>query len=186
MPVAETAARQITRPMNQKIAIRMPCEEDACEIWRLVKASGTLDENSMYCNLLQCTHFASTCALAERDGEIIGWISGYIPPEHPERLFVWQVCVREDARGNGLGKHLIRDVLQRDVCRDVTRLDTTITDDNDASWSLFRKVAGWLGADFSRSAHFEEEAHFDGHHDTEHLVSIGPFNVGQPAVRAAA
>lgn len=186
MPVAEIAARRITRRVDQEIAIRMPCEEDGSEIWRLVKASGTLDENSMYCNLLQCTHFASTCALAERGGEIIGWVSGYIPPEHPDRLFIWQVCVRADARGHGLGKRLIRDVLQRDVCVDVTRLDTTITDDNDASWSLFRKVARSLEAGLSRSEHFEEEMHFDGHHDTEHLVSIGPFNIDQAEVRTAA
>jgi L-2,4-diaminobutyric acid acetyltransferase len=185
MPLTEIAARRSREPKDD-IDIRMPCEEDGSEVWRLVKASGILDENSMYCNLLQCTHFASTCALAERDGEIVGWVSGYIPPEHPERLFVWQVCVREDARGKGLGKRLIRNILERDACRDVTHLDTTITDDNDASWSLFRKVARSLGADLSRSEHFEEEMHFDGHHQTEHLVSIGPFDAGQAIVRTAA
>lgn len=175
-----------SRERKDGIAIYAPSEEDGAEIWRLVKASGSLDENSMYCNLLQCTHFASTCALAKRDGEVVGWVSGYIPPEHPERLFVWQVCVREDARGNGLGKRLIRDVLDRDVCGDVTHINTTITDDNEASWALFRKVARSLDADLERSKHFEEEAHFDGHHETEHLVSIGPFRVGSQSFRTAA
>ncbi|HET7413823.1 MAG TPA: diaminobutyrate acetyltransferase [Pararhizobium sp.] len=184
MPLTEIASGRREEPKD--IIIRAPCEEDGSAIWRLVKASGTLDENSMYCNLLQCTHFASTCALAERDGEVVGWVSGYIPPDHPDRLFVWQVCVREDARGKGFGKHLIRAILDRGVCRDVTRLDTTITDDNDASWSLFRKLARSLDAGLSRSEHFEEEAHFDGHHQTEHLVSIGPFDVCEAAIRTAA
>lgn len=185
MPPTEIASRRSTEP-EYDIIIRIPHEEDGSEVWRLVKAADMLDENSMYCNLLQCSHFASTCALAERDGEMVGWVSGYIPPEHPERLFVWQVCVRGDARGRGVGKRLIRNILERDVCRDVSHINTTITDNNDASWSLFRKVARSLGASLSRSEFFEEEAHFDGHHQTEHLVSIGPFDVGQTVVRAAA
>jgi len=185
MSLTQIAARRIGG-RNDDITIREPAETDGSEIWHLVKAAGSLDENSMYCNLLQCTHFASTCALAERNGEIVGWVSGYIPPEHPERLFVWQVCVREDARGKGLGKRLIRAILDRDVCRDVTHINTTITDDNDASWSLFRKVARSLDADLTRSEHFEEEAHFDGHHETEHMVSIGPFDVGAADMQTAA
>jgi L-2,4-diaminobutyric acid acetyltransferase len=185
MPPTEIAARRSTE-QNDDITIRMPSEEDGSKVWQLVKAADTLDENSMYCNLLQCSHFASTCALAERNGKIIGWVSGYIPPDHPERLFVWQVCVREDARGNGLGKRLIRDILERDTCRDISHINTTITDDNDASWSLFHKIAQSLDAGLARSAHFEEETHFDGHHQTEHLVTIGPFDVDRAAIKAAA
>src|SRR3546814_20772399 len=63
-----------------------------------------LDTNSLYCNLLQCTHFAETCVLAERDGEISGWISGYRLVHDPEAMFVWQVAVHERARGRGLGE----------------------------------------------------------------------------------
>lgn len=176
---------KITR-QSDGITIREPTEADGAEIWHLVKASGTLDENSMYCNLLQCTHFSSTCALAEHDGEAVGWVSGYIPPEDPECLFIWQVCVREDARGRGLGKRLIRDVLARRVCRDVRHVNTTITDDNSASWSLFGKLAESLDADLERSEHFEEEAHFDGRHATEHLVSIGPFKPLRRMLQSAA
>jgi len=171
---------------NDEIRIREPDEADGAEIWRLVKAAGTLDENSMYCNLLQCTHFSATCALAERDGEVIGWVSGYMPPDQSDRLFVWQVCVREDARGNGLGKRLIRDILSRPVCADVTHVNTTITDDNMASWALFEKLARSLDTTLERKEHFEEEAHFDGHHPTEHMVSIGPFAPLRQAMKSAA
>ncbi|TPW31255.1 diaminobutyrate acetyltransferase [Pararhizobium mangrovi] len=168
------------------IVIREPTEQDGSEIWKLVRDAGTLDENSMYCNLLQCTHFSSTCALAERNGEAVGWVSAYIPPEDPDRLFVWQVCVREDARGHGLGKRLVRDVLAREVCAEVAYINTTITDDNDASWSLFGKIAAALDADIRRAEHFEEDTHFDGNHATEHLVSIGPFARVSGNVKSAA
>ena len=43
-----------------------------------------LDENSMYCNLVQCEHFSETCVIAELDGVIVGWISAFIPPDAPD------------------------------------------------------------------------------------------------------
>jgi L-2,4-diaminobutyric acid acetyltransferase len=45
--------------------IRVPQPGDGPRIWRLIKAAGALDTNSLYCNLLQCSHFAETCAVAE-------------------------------------------------------------------------------------------------------------------------
>lgn len=166
--------------------LRMPEETDGAAIWRLISESGSLDENSMYCNLLQCTHFASTCAVAELDGEIVGWVSGYIPPEQPDTLFIWQVCVSARARGLGLGKKLIQTVLARDVCKKVNQLQSTITDDNDASWALFGSIAKKFDAELTRDVHFHNEKHFDGAHDTEHLVCIGPFEREAAALRSAA
>jgi len=171
---------------NDDLTLRAPRDADGSEIWRLISESGSLDENSMYCNLLQCTHFASTCAVAELEGEVVGWVSGYIPPEQPDTLFIWQVCVGEKARGRGLAKKLIRSVLSRQVCDDVIRIQSTITDDNDASWALFGSIAKGLDTELSRREHFEEEEHFDGEHDTEYLVSIGPFERDVIDVRSAA
>src|SRR3546814_7090005 len=51
-------------------SFRNPVAEDAQAIHDLIAACPPLDTNSLYCNLLQCTHFAETCVLAERDGEI--------------------------------------------------------------------------------------------------------------------
>ena len=90
MPVTEVSTRQ-SPPTGAKAQIRAPRREDGAGVWDLVQDTAGLDDNSMYCNLLQCTHFAATCALAEIDGEVVGWMSGYIPPESPDVLFVWQV-----------------------------------------------------------------------------------------------
>src|SRR3546814_7919148 len=80
---------------------RMPKAEDGAAISKLIAACPPLDRNSAYCNLLQCSHFADTCIVAERDGYIAGWISGYRPPSEPDRFFIWQVAVSETARGAG-------------------------------------------------------------------------------------
>jgi L-2,4-diaminobutyric acid acetyltransferase len=126
----------------------------------------------MYCNLVQCDHFRDTCIVGEIDGEIVGWISGYKLPDDPETLFVWQVAVSKKARGTGLGTLMLRGLLSRKNCKDVTRIQTTITRDNRASWALFRKFAKKTGADLSSAPHFSKDDHFDELHDTEHLVTI--------------
>jgi L-2,4-diaminobutyric acid acetyltransferase len=175
--------RSNSRP---SIRIRTPKREDGSRVWKLVRDTAALDDNSMYCNLLQCSHFASTCALAEIDGEVVGWASGYIPPEDPDVLFIWQVCVSEKARGQGLAKRLVSSILARDVCADVERIQSTITSANKPSWALFGSIAEKLETDLVRKPHFRREDHFDGQHDTEFLVSIGPFERAQVGVRSAA
>lgn len=163
-------------PGFRSVRYRTPDKEDGAKIWRLIKRTHSLDDNSMYCNLLQCTHFAGTCAIAELRGKAVGWLSAYIPPEEPDTLFVWQVTVRPEARGRGVAKGLVRHILKRPVCADVRRIRSTITPENEASWALFGAIAEDLGAEITDTAHFEREAHFDGAHDTEHLVTIGPFS----------
>ncbi|WP_424982588.1 diaminobutyrate acetyltransferase [Maritalea sp. S77] len=165
---------------------RKPTANDGSVVWDIVKNSGKLDENSIYCNLLQCTHFAGTCAIAEVDGKPMGWISAYIPPQSPDTLFVWQVCVAEEARGLGIAKQLIHTVLKRDVCEDVRKIESTITKDNDASWALFGAIADNFGADLDKKVMFDEEKHLDGQGATEHLVSIAPVKQNHPVLRSVA
>lgn len=171
---------------RQSVSIRAPRYEDGSDVWQLVADTASLDDNSMYCNLLQCSHFAATCALAEMDGEIVGWVSGYIPPEHPDTYFVWQVCVAEKARGKGLAKRLINAVLARKACGGVTRVQSTITRDNKPSWALFGSIADTLDTDLARKPHFKRDDHFAGKHETEFLVTIGPFEREVLPVRSAA
>ena len=84
------------------ITMRKPNPEDGSVVNNLVENCKPLDTNSMYCNNLQCSHFRDTAVLAEEQGETIGFISGYLLPEQPDTLFVWQVAVSPKARGLGL------------------------------------------------------------------------------------
>lgn len=136
---------KIVSPTGDLLHLRKPCKEDGSEVWKLVAACPPLDQNSMYMNLVQCDHFAETCVLAERDGQVLGWISGHIPPDQPDTIFVWQVAVHEDARGLGLGKRMLKAMLNRPACAEVQALETTITKSNAASWGLFRSFARDLG-----------------------------------------
>ena len=161
--------------MPEAIDLRSPAPEDGISVFRLVEQCPPLDQNSVYCNLLQCTHFASTSVSAVMKDELVGFISGYRLPEHPETLFIWQVAVGEKARGQGLATRMLQDILEREGNADVAYLETTITESNKASWALFEKLAQKLDAELTSSLMFDRERHFDGKHDSEMLVRIGPF-----------
>lgn len=165
-----------------KPILRKPNGEDGSSVWELIRECKPLDENSMYCNLIQCDHFGETCVLAELDGDVVGWVSGHVVPDEPDTVFVWQVAVSEKARGLGLGTRMLSTLLARDACDQVTKLKTTITKDNEASWTLFRRFAEKRGGTLSSEAHFKKDDHFDGKHSTEHMVTI---RFAEPLKRAA-
>jgi len=167
-------------------SIRAPISTDGSKVWKLIGATSALDDNSLYCNLLQTPPLAATCAIAEQDGKVVGWLSGYIPPEQPDTYFVWQVCVSDAARGQGLGKRLIADALARAGNAKLTQVSCTITGDNEASWALFGSVAKALNAQLQRAERFDRDSHFAGEHASEFAVSIGPIQRDRVASLAAA
>jgi L-2,4-diaminobutyric acid acetyltransferase len=162
--------------MQQEIDLRPPVSDDGISVFRLIQQCPPLDPNSIYCNLLQCSHFAGTSVAAVWRGELVGFVSGYLVPERADTLFVWQVAVGKPARGKGLASSMLRHILNRSQCRGVSYIETTITESNEASWALFERLAQQLNAELKRSVMFDREKHFAGRHDTEMLVRIGPFN----------
>lgn len=161
--------------MTQEFKFYPPSMDDGRDVFELISACPPLDTNSLYCNLLQCHHFASTSVAVRWHGELVGFISGYLVPGKPETLFVWQVAVAETARGHGVASRMIAHILNREICQNVRFIETTITQANEASWALFGRVAKRYGAPLSREDLFTKDQHFSGQHDTELLVTIGPL-----------
>lgn len=158
------------------IQITTPTPQDGADVHDLIEACPPLDTNSLYANLLQCSHFANTCAIArDENGKAVGWVSGYIPPTMPDTYFLWQVAVAESARGKNLPRRLVAEIFSRPHLNSVSYLNTTITPENDASWGLFRSLARHLDANLNELSGFDRDKHFNGRHETEVLVRIGPF-----------
>jgi L-2,4-diaminobutyric acid acetyltransferase len=160
---------------SKNLKIRKPCADDGVAIHQLIQQSPPLDLNSTYLYLLQTTHFAETCVVAELDGQPKAFLSGYIKPGTTDTFFLWQVAVGDDLRGQGMAKQLLNAVLSREVCSAVKYLETTITPDNEASWGLFRSFARERNTRLEDSVFFTREQ-LGGKHDPEVLVRIGPFN----------
>ncbi len=160
----------------EDLSISPPLASDGAAVHALVGRCPPLDRNSLYCNLLQCTHFAATCALARHNGKACGFVSAYIPPAQPEVLFVWQVAVDASMRGTGLARRLIHDILARPSCHEVTTIHTTVTRSNQASRAMFAKLAASLATDLNITAAFDRHLHLAGNSESEELLAIGPFD----------
>lgn len=165
----------LTASKTAPITLRVPRATDGAAVHDLIAKCPPLDTNSMYCNLLQCTHFAETSVAAEMKGELVGFISGYRLPDRDDTLFIWQVAVGQQARGQGLASRMLSEILSRPGCQQVRFIETTITPDNRASWALFESLARRLETEINSSVMFDREQHFDGRHETEMLVKLGPF-----------
>lgn len=161
--------------MPQTLEFRPPSPEDGLSVFRLVAQCPPLDPNSIYCNLLQCSHFANTSVAAVNHGELVGFVSGYLVPDRPDTLFIWQVAVGESARGQGLATQMLRHILKRPQCGQVSYVETTITSSNRASWALFEGLAKKFDTELASLLLFDREKHFGGGHDSEMLVRVGPL-----------
>ena len=157
------------------VILRKPTAEDGQSVHQLIYRTPELDSNSCYCNLLQCSHFSDTSIIAEKQGVVLGFISGYLKPTQPQTLFIWQVAVSSEARGQGLGSRMLQQLLDRKESASITHLETTITETNDASWALFKRLAESFDAPLERSVLFDRVTHFNDEHDSELLARIGPI-----------
>lgn len=172
----KSACKRLTelgKSATTKVLLRRPRSEDGVAVHQLIKNCPPLNENSIYCNLLQTTHFSGTSIVAEIDKQLVGFVSAYLVPVRPETLFIWQVAVAPAARGRGLAWHMIQGLLRRPACVQVCNLETTVTPGNTASEALFRSLARRFEGTFSDSVMFERERHFQGVHDSERLLRIG-------------
>jgi L-2,4-diaminobutyric acid acetyltransferase len=173
-PTSSARERRTTLP--QAIHLRAIHKTDGQAIHRLVAQCPPLDLNSLYAYLLLSEHHADTCVLAEDDAhEVLGFISAYIPPKHPDVLFVWQVAVHPLARGCGLARRMLWHLLERPASSAIQFIETTVGPDNAASRGVFAGLARQLQATCSDSALFEPELFGSAEHEEERLLRIGPF-----------
>jgi L-2,4-diaminobutyric acid acetyltransferase len=159
------------------LRIDRPSVADGAALWRIAKESKTLDLNSSYSYLLWCRDFAGTSAVARAEGgEAVGFVTGYVRPEAPDTLLVWQVAVDAAHRGRGLAAALL-DALTARIAAEhpITTVETTITPGNTASERLFTSYAARHGASVSREVLFGSGLFPDGPHDPEVLYRIGPL-----------
>lgn len=156
--------------------IRRPSPSDAAGMWEL--AQGAVDDNSPYAYLMMCEYFADACVVAEDDGRMVGFVTGFRPPADPDTHFVWQIVVDPSTRGTGLGGQLL-DACAASGPDPVRRLEATVTPDNEASSALFRAFARRHGAECEESMAFPADLFppSAGTHEPEVRFRIGPLDV---------
>lgn len=91
----------------EDLIIRSTLEEDFIKIADLAKECEPMEteRNSIY--HIFTKYFKSTCFLAELpDGEIGGFLLGFISQENPDESYIHLLCVDPKMRGKNIGKNL--------------------------------------------------------------------------------
>lgn len=154
---------------------RVPTTADAQIIHTLIKNSPPLDLNSLYTYLLLTDHYSSYCVVAEKNNEVAGFISGYPHPKKEDTWFLWQVVVAASARKQGLAHRMITSLFEREEFSSFRFIETTVTPDNEASESLFRKVARGFSTSLDISEGYTADLFGGSGHEEERLFRIGPL-----------
>lgn len=160
---------------NDALLIRCTKTEDGQKIWQLVKSSGILDLNSVYCYLLLCTHFSNTCLVAESNHKLIGFVTAYKIPDDETTLFIWQTGIEKAFRGQGIAKKLILELLSSKYCNSINKIQATISPSNTASMALFKALARDLETKLIEQNYFDSGLFPGQQHEKENLVTIGPL-----------
>lgn len=157
--------------------IRKTTAADGAEVWELIRAAGTLDLNSAYCYLLLCDAFGDSCRVASVEGRLAGFVSAFLRPDRPDTLFVWQIAVHPDFRGQGIGSLMLEDVT-RSFSGRIRYVEATVSPSNAASNRLFERFALQAAAELRHldELGYKAECFPAGiSHEDEPLVRIGPL-----------
>ncbi len=125
--------------------------------------------------MLICTHFSATSIVCEVQEELIGAVTGYINPNEPKRLFIWQVAVDARMRGRGVAQEMISALLASPQLQTVAYIETTISPSNDASQKLFERMSKTLHSTISKKPYFDQKLFGAEAHEDEYLYTIGPL-----------
>ncbi len=161
---------------DASISFRSPRKADGPTLWALAKDNG-LDENSPYAYLLWTEYFAGTTVVATAgndDDTPVGFVIGFLAPEDPETVFVWQIGVDRAHRRKGIAGRILDTLVER---TGASYVESTVTPSNTASRTLFSRLGERNGTEVSIEPLFGEEL-FPPGHEAEERFRIGPIGTG--------
>ena len=164
-----------TAAKTAEIVYDKPVVEDGAAMWKLVNES-TLDQNSPYKYIMMCEFFQETCVTAKENGELVGFVTAFIPPEKPDVIFVWQIGIGENQRGKGIATGLLRELTNRTISDDVRYLEATVTPTNEASKALFKGFADKNDVTCTVAPCFDKNLFPGDDHEEELTYRIGPLD----------
>lgn len=169
----------------------------------LMTISGSLEANAPYTYMMMAHYFGRTSYLAEKvvpsahnsspsrhpddspddsyDVIPVGYVLAFHPPQESDALFVWQIGVAPEVRGQGLGKRLLMSLFetlaQNNADQPIRYVLATVDDHNTPSKRLFQSLARAWGADLRIEHNFFPQHFFPDSHASEHLYRIGPIKI---------
>jgi L-2,4-diaminobutyric acid acetyltransferase len=148
--------------------------EDIQEVYKILTANKPfVGLNSRYTYFLLARDFSNTCVVAEHNDEIVGFSSGYVPPNRKDTFFNWETVVKKGYRGYSLQKRML---LHQIKIANSKYFEGTVNPSNDASKRNFATLCSILNAKCETKILFSEEDFGNDGHETEILYRIGPIS----------
>lgn len=154
--------------------IRNVTIEDISEVYKMLVANRPyVGLNSRYTYFLLARDFSDTCVVAEHEGKIVAFSTGYVPPNRRDTFFNWETVVKRGYRGYSLQKRLL---LHQIKMANAKYFEGTVNPSNDASKRNFTKLATMLKTEIETKVLFSEEDFGNDGHEAEVLYRIGPIS----------
>jgi L-2,4-diaminobutyric acid acetyltransferase len=167
----------MNKKRTKKIKIRNLTSDDIKEVYHLLSANRPyVGLNSRYTYFLLAKDFSNTCLVAEHDGKIVGFSSGYMSPVRNDTFFSWEAVVHKDYRGNQLQKRML---LHQIWLTGAKYFEGTVNPSNEASKKNFLGLAQMLGTSCEETVMFSEEDFENDGHEAEILFRVGPISTHQ-------
>ncbi len=130
------------------VVFRRPTEADYLAVVRLVDDWwGGERRIDVFLPRLWFQHFTGTSWLAEADdGRSVGFLVGFVSPDHPDAAYVHMVAVHPSRRGRGLGQALYQRFFDDVRARGVRRV-TAVTWPGNRQSVAFHRAIGFSVAD---------------------------------------
>lgn len=114
--------------------------EEVFKIHELIGKLEGLVQHPVHFYNIMIRYFGNTFFVAKEGDKIAGFVWGFISQSDPEVLFLWQIGVTEEYRGNQLSRKLIDSFTQAARDNGCTRIHATVEPENIPSWKMFEKM----------------------------------------------
>lgn len=112
-------------------------------------------------------YFPSTCLVAERDDQILGYIGALCAGEK-QKIFVWQIAVKANIRGQEIGRKLLENIVVAAGNLGICQLEIAINDKNIPCKRMVEKLV----RDFGGTITEKETYYNEGFNETVYCIHI--------------
>jgi L-2,4-diaminobutyric acid acetyltransferase len=153
-------------------SLRLPRPQDAAQVTELARNAKQAVLGRLLKDLAAFDRYMETSIVAELDDELVGAVLAYTLPYDPETLFIWHVGIADGEKNKGLSSLMLGQLMRRQACAGITRVQTIIPSSDGHAWTLFRRFAKWQHSRLQIQPFYTKELSLSERHDNDNVVTI--------------